>query len=136
MADPIVLNTDGPHSPDYTKQVGNALAEAFHVLNYATLPHEGAPGLEYPSDVYSLLGALYTGTERLPQLMAQLTGFLDGQGDSGTLADDRGRAPGTQIAQASYHLGEAHTCAQEMTTALKRAQSAISGLYVEGGDDE
>ena len=31
------LRTDGPHSPEYTREVGNVLAEAVRVLNYASL---------------------------------------------------------------------------------------------------
>lgn len=124
----IDLNTDGPHSPDYTREVGNALAEAVRVLNYATRGE--ADGLEYPGDVYTLLGALYTATGRMPQLLTQLVEFLAAQGGSGTLADDHGRNVPSQIAEASYHLGHAHGAATALTKALQQAQQSISGLYV------
>lgn len=126
----ISLNTDGPHSPEYTRELGEAVAEAVRCLNYAT--RTGSTGLEYPGDVYSLLGALYTGTERLPQLIGQLVAFLAAQGGSGTLADDHGRDVPTQIAEASYHLGHAHGMATALTKALQQAQQSISGLYVKG----
>ena len=125
----IDLNPDGPHSPERTKEVADLLAEGVRFLNYST---NGGPGLEYPGDVYSLLGALYTGTERLPQLLMQLTSFLAAQAASGTLADDHGRDVATLTAEASYNLGTAHQLAADLTKALQNAQQAITGLYVRG----
>lgn len=125
----ISLNTDGPHSPEYTQRVADALAESVRVLNYAT---RAGVGLECPGDVYSLLGSLYTATERLPQLVTQLVAFLAEQGGTGTLADDHGRDALTQIAEASYHLGHAHGASAALTKALQQAQQSISGLYVKG----
>ena len=129
----ISLNTDGPHGPDYTRDLGNALAETVRCLNYATLGD--APGLEDPADAYSLLGALYTATERLPQLVTQLVAFLAQQGGTGSVADDHGRDAETQVAEASYHLGHAHGASTALTKALQQAQQSISGLYVREGDD-
>lgn len=123
----INLNPDGPHSPERTEEAGNLLAECVRYLNYAS---NGGPGLAYPGDVYSLLGALYTGTERLPQLFGQLTAFLAAQKDSGTLADDLGRDVGKQVAMAAYRLGAAHGLAADLANALQQAQEAISGLHV------
>src|SRR5258707_15858738 len=106
MPEPVELRTDGPHSAEYTMQVAYALAEAARVLNYATMP--GAGGLDYPGDAYSLLGALYTATERLPQLFGQLTAFLAGQRDAGKLADDHARNVAAQVARAAFRLAKAH----------------------------
>ena len=134
MTEAVPLRTDGPHSPEYTKQVADTLAECVRVLNYASLGD--APGLEYPGDVYSLLGALYTATQRLPQLLVQLAGFLDAQARTGRLADDQGREVSEQIGSAAYWLGAAHQCAGDLTAALQSAQNAIAGLFVkedEGG---
>jgi hypothetical protein len=122
------LNPDGPHSPERTAEVANLIAEGIRFLNYAT--RGVAPGLGDPSDAYTLLSALYTATQRMPQLVTQLTGFLAAQGASGTLADDHGLGVATQIAEASYHLGGAHGAAGQLTAALQRAQRSIAGLYV------
>jgi len=134
MPEPVKLRTDGPHSAEYTMQVANTLAEAARVLNYATMPGRG--GLDYPGDVHSLLGALYTATERLPQLFGQLAAFLAGQRDAGNLADDDGRDVIAQVALASFRLGKAHGAAVTLTEELQAAQNAVSGLYVkEDGTD-
>jgi len=128
VSKPVELRTDGPHSAEYTMQVAYALAEAARVLNYATMP--GASGLDYPGDAYSLLGALYTAAERLPQLFAQLTAFLESQRDAGNLADDQGRDVIAQLALAAFRLAKAHQAAATLTDELRAAQNAISGLYV------
>jgi len=134
MPEPVDLRTDGPHGTEYTMQVADALAEAARVLNHATMP--GAGGLDYPGDVYSLLGALYTATQRLPQLFGQLAAFLASQRDAGNLADDHGRDVIAQVALASFRLGKAHGAAVTLTEELQAAQNAVSGLYVkEDGTD-
>lgn len=133
MPDPIELRTDGPHNPDYTREVGNALAEAVRVLNYATLGD--APGLEYPGDAYTLLGALYTATERLPQLLDQTGRFLRARAATGTLGDDRGGVPAALTASAAASLSAAASYASDLTRVLHDAQNAIAGLYVKGDDD-
>jgi hypothetical protein len=131
MPDPINLHVDGPHSPERTREVADLLAESVRFLNYAS---NGGPGLEDPADAYSLLGALYMGTERLPQLFMQLGNFLAAHGRSGRLASTDGGPVSPLVATAAYHLSEAHQLAAALTTALQEAQNAISGLYVREGD--
>jgi hypothetical protein len=126
----INLHVDGPHSPESIREAADLAAEAIRYLCHATMP--GSGGLINPADTYSLLGALYTGTERLPQLLMQLTSFLAAQAASGTLADDHGRDVATLTAEASYNLGTAHQLAADLTKALQNAQQAITGLYVRG----
>ena len=81
MPDPISLNPDGPHSPEHTAEVAAMFDACSRFLTYATM----SGGLEYPSEVYRLLGEMYSATGRLPQLCGQLTAFLAAQKDSGTL---------------------------------------------------
>src|ERR1700733_5899148 len=76
----IDLNVDGPHSPERTKEVADLLAECVRYLNYATM---SGNGLTDPADVYYILGALYTGTERLPQLFGNLARLLAAQAATG-----------------------------------------------------
>jgi hypothetical protein len=127
----INLHVDGPHSPERTKEIADLLAECVRFLNYASM---SGNGLTDPADVYHVLGALYTGTQRFPQLSRQLTALLAVQKDSGSLADNEGRDVGSQVAMAGYHLGEAHAHAGDLTTALQNAQQAISGLYAKDHD--
>jgi hypothetical protein len=103
-------------------------AEAVRFLNYAS--RGDAPGLKYPGDVYSLLGALYTGTRRLPQLCKQLCAFLAGQLDTGRIRDSSGRDPAVMTGSAALALGLASSVADELTYALNSAQQALAGLYV------
>ena len=136
MTDLIELRTDGPHSPEYTRQVAEALAEAVRVLNFATAPPAFAgdlpAGLGSPADVYDLLGSLEMAVERMPQLTGQLTAFLSAQKNTGALADDHGRGAAEQVALAAFNLGEAHHAAEVLAAALRGARDAISGLYVKG----
>lgn len=127
------LRTDGPHSPEYTLQLGEALAEAVRCLNYAS--RDGAPGLEYPGDAYSLLGWLYTATERLPQLLDQLAYFLHEQYATGRVADDRGRNASTLTAIAGGALITGTSHARSLTGNLRKAQEQIAGLYVKEDHD-
>lgn len=128
----IDLRTDGPHGPDYTREVGNALAEATRVLNYATLGD--APGLEYAGDAYSLLGALYTTLDRFPQLLDQVSGFVRDQAAAGILGDDKGRDPVIQAGMASGALQDAAGLIAAVAGQLRTAQNDISGLYVKAAE--
>ena len=130
----ITLRTDPPYSPEYTREVGRALAEAVRVLNHATHPaNEG--GLEYPGDAYDLLGHLYTATQRLDQLLDQLDAFLAAQYNSGRLAAQDGGSVAALIGGAGAELRYATASAGDLTARLQRAQSAISGLYVKDDAD-
>ena len=69
--------------------VAHDAAEAIRTLNHLTM---GTDGLEYPSDVYSTLGALSTMAARLPQTFQQLAGFLERQLQDGVITMDAGFA--------------------------------------------
>lgn len=127
------LRTDGPHSPEYTREVGNVLAEAVRVLNYASLGD--APGFEYPGDVYELLAALGTATQRMPQLFDQMTEFLRRQAATGRLGDASGEDWNERTALGMARLTDARVRVEQVTRALQSAQSAISGLYVKEDPD-
>ena len=126
----INLHVDGPHSPERTKEIADLLAECVRFLNYASM--SGGGGLSDPADVYYVLGALYTGTQRLPQLFGQLATILDRQVAAGTLADNTGGDPAVLSAEAGYALATAAGAGDGLTTDLHDAQQAISGLYVKG----
>jgi len=129
----IDLNPDGPHGPAHTTEAANLLAGCVRYLNYASMA--GSGGLEYPGDVYGLLGALYTATQRLPQLCDQLAAFLAAQVAAGCLADSQGRDPAIQAGMAADLLREAATRIPALTAHLQRAQNDIAGLYVKDGTD-
>jgi hypothetical protein len=122
------LRPDGPHSPAYTREVGNLLAEAVRVLNYATLGD--APGLEYPGDAYALLGALCTTTQRMPQLFEQMIAFLRAQASTGRLGESSGEDWNERTVLGMARLTDARVRVEQVTRALQSAQNAIAGLYV------
>ena len=125
---------DGPYSPDQNREVAYGLAEAVRYLNHATHPGNDG-GLEYPGDVYDLLGHLYTATGRLPQLFGQLAAFLKAQAESGRIADTAGRAPEIQAGMAADVLEDAAGRLAGVTAQLQRAQGDISGLYAKDDGD-
>jgi hypothetical protein len=128
----INLHVDGPHSPERTKEIADLLAECVRFLNYATM---SGNGLTDPADVYYILGALYTGTQRASQLFGQVATILDRQAADGVLADNAGGVPAELVADAALHLGDAQQNVDALTNALQNAQQAISGLYAMGGPD-
>lgn len=121
--DELVLNPDGPHSPENTVNVADLMAQAARVLVYAT---EKKSGLQYPSHVYALLGELYTGTGRLRELVGNLDRFLTREHDAGYIGISGGGDPAKAVAAAQLALEDAARHAAALTTALQAAQEAIS----------
>jgi hypothetical protein len=127
------FNPDGPHSPDLTREAGNELGELVRFLNYATMGR--APGLDYPADVYTLLGNWAHAAGMMPQLAGQAAVFLSSQTDRPGLYDARGDHPGTQIVVAREALERAGQAAWALCRALQDAQNAIAGVGVRDDDD-
>jgi hypothetical protein len=109
-------------------QAADQAAEAIRALNYATLPHEGAPGLEYPGDAYMVIASLKTAVERMPQLFAQLTGWLTEQEAAGKVGHDSGGEAREYVAQVGYWLGAATGEATQLAAALGKAHNTSAGL--------
>lgn len=130
----IPVSMDGPYSPEQTQQAARAVAEGIRYLNHCSHPGNDG-GLEYPGDVYDLLGHLYTATGRLPQLLEQVAAFLQGQAEGGRTGDSNGRDPVNQSLIAGMHLEDAASSAGSLTERLQAAQNAISGLYAKDGSD-
>jgi hypothetical protein len=127
MSSMIELDPDGPHSPELTAQAADVLAECVRFLNHATGRHAGH-GLTWPADAYRVLGSLYTGTGRMPQLFTQLGTWLTRQAAAGILADDQGRDVTVLAAAAGEALASAAAAADTLTARLQSAQQAIAGL--------
>jgi hypothetical protein len=133
MSEPISLSTLGPHSPEYTVQVANAMAECVRVLNHATRLGEA---IGYPSTVYDVLGALYTATARFPQLLDQLSGWLEHMTEAGSLGEDQHGDVIGVVAAAEEALARTSGLFGSITSALQAAQQAISGLHLASQDEE
>ena len=130
---PDIVRLDQSESPDRTRDLGNLLAECVRALNYSTLGD--APGLEYAGDVYSLLGAVGTALERLPQLLRQSSAFVKAQAAAGTLGDDKGRDPVIQAGMSADLLEDAAFRIGGAARQVGMAQNDISGLYMKGNGD-
>ncbi len=134
MSETITLSTLGPHSPEYTREVAWGLAECVRVLNYATGSAEDA-GIAYPATAYEVLGALYTATGRLPQLLSQLSGWLERAAEAGRLAEERHGDVVAAVATAQEALECAAGHVGAVTSALQAAQNAIAGLSMPDDDE-
>ena len=105
-------------------------ADAIRALNYATLPHEGAPGLEFPSDVYDVIGSLKTALQRMPQALQQCSLWLGEQNAAGKVGRAGGGDPGPDVGNTRYVLDTAATMADELAAMLNKGHSA--GAYLTG----
>ncbi len=132
-----VLNTDGPHSGDYSRQVAALAAEAIRVLNHGTL-NDRAGGLKYPADVDSVAASLARMASMLPQLLGQLSRWLEGQQEAGRLEVRHGAYmgdPAAAAASVAYWLNEAQGMAGGLHHALDKAHQVTAAIGApEDGD--
>ena len=121
----ITLNIDGPHSGDYSREVAEAVAEGIRVLNHASTGP--ASGLDYASDVDSILCNLQSAAYRLPQLLHQL-----GLASVAVRGGSAVRRPGPRRrASASRHArspSDGIIYAGRLSTALREAGEATSHM--------
>lgn len=131
----IDLNPNAPHSTKRTLAVADAAAEAIRTLNYATM--HGRMGLEYPGDVYELLGTLAQIGERLPQLCDQLRTWLMGELNAGRLGEPKsgpnGGSATLAVLRARDQLALAAGNATELRAQLRQAQASISAVQATDG---
>jgi hypothetical protein len=125
------LNTDGPHSDDYTRHVASAFAESVRVLNYATRTSDGVP---HPATLNSVLGELRTGIQRMNQLLRQLDHHLV-RFDCDEIADSVTGNPSLTLGTARVDLNDALTDATNLADYLDKAFNDTSGLYLRQDDE-
>ena len=129
----IDLNPDGPHSPERTAEVAAIFDACSRFLVYATMGT--APGLDYPSEAYRLLGELYSATGRMQQLFGHLRVFLRAQAGAGKLGDRSGRDIDLSVSAACGALVEAGNHSAALTSLLQEAQNEIAGLHGKSGTE-
>ena len=98
-------------------------AEAIRGLNWLTR-HE--TGLGQPSVAYDITGALMLAASRLPQLITQITGYLDRALAAGRLGHDLGEDPATAVEATAIFLGDARTSAAALASDLDAAQQQLA----------
>ena len=108
---------------DDTITLARTAAEAIRGLNHATL-HED--GLGQPSVAYDVTGALSLAASRLPQLLTQITRYLDRALAAGRLGHDLGEDPARNISAAGTFLHDARASAAALAGDLDQAQQQLA----------
>lgn len=72
-----------------SEQTRELAAEAIWSLNHLTMPGRD---LQYPADVYKIVGSLRTTAQHLPQLFGQLAKFLIAEANAGRIGHDSGES--------------------------------------------
>ncbi len=127
----ITINVDGPHSGAYSRELAVAAGQAIRALNHATIGI--APGLEHPSDVYTMLGALSGAAHGLSQLARQVAAWLEWADGQGRLGMDAGAGDLAEaISKATTALAAARGGAQQLGERFGQAQDAISYVHTVG----
>lgn len=118
-------------------ELADVAAEAIRSLNHATFPGAASTpgGLAWPSDVYDVLASLSVLAARLPQLLAQLDGFVTRAVDAGRIVVDGGQFAGdpqAAAATASHWLEHAASLAAQLGHTVDQAQQAVAFLADDG----
>jgi hypothetical protein len=110
---------------DNTITLARTAAEAVRGLNWATR-HQA--GLDQPAVAYDIVGALSLAASRLPQLLTQITGYLDRALAAGDLGHDLGEDPAWNISAAGVFLDDAKASAAALAGDLSQAQQQLAAV--------
>jgi len=108
---------------DDTLRLARTAAEAIRGLNWLT---RCDAGLDQPSVAYDITGALMLAASRLPQLINQITSYLDRALAAGRLGHDHGEDPATAVEATAIFLGDARTSAAALASDLDAAQQQLA----------
>ena len=108
---------------DDTLRLARTAAEAVRGLNWLTR-HES--GLGQPSIAYDTIGALALAASRLPQLLTQITCWLDQALAAGRLGHDLGEDPAAATGAAAVFLADAGLSAAALAADLDAAQQQLA----------
>jgi hypothetical protein len=115
--------TPGQLTSDDTITLARTAAEAIRGLNWTT-NHD--TGLDQPSVAYDVTGALSLAASRLPQLLTQITRYLDRALAAGRLGHDLGEDPAPDISAAGVFLDDARASAAALAGDLNAAQQQLA----------
>lgn len=129
----IDLSTDAVPSPGRTLHLAETLASIVRCLNHDTRHREA---LRYPSDADRVIRELAAAASRLPQLLGQVSRWLDGEYEEGRVGLDGSGDVSVAVLQATARLESASQYASLLGAALDRAASLTSGMTAaEDGSD-
>jgi hypothetical protein len=98
-------------------------AESIRALNHLT-----PEGLEYPGDLYDVIASLKLAAQRLPQLLGQLSAWLEHEHAASRIAHDTGQTPEPYVQGVTGSLAQAGADSSALADALNAAHNACSGL--------
>ena len=110
-----------------TVEVAVTAAEAVRELTHRTL---GPPALTGPAELDRLVAELAVMTDRLPQLLHQLSGWLGTQQHAGRFRCDNHTDPRQLVDQAAANLTDAGHAARQLSQALDDAHQHTAHLSV------
>jgi len=119
-----MINYDELTSAD-TVALARTAAEAIRGLNWTT---RCGAGLDQPAVAYDIIGALSLAASRLPQLITQITGYLDRSLAAGRLGHDCGEDPSHDVHGAGIFLHDAGTSAGALAGDLSHAQQLLAAV--------
>src|ERR1017187_5919104 len=126
----ITIDPGGPHSPEYSVELANAIAEAVRTLNHATIDRRNG-ALVYPADADAVISALATAMQRLPQLLDQIREWLTEEYRAGRMQVTYGPHagdPGAATLEARIGLSEASAIEGQLHAALKGVGAVTSKI--------
>lgn len=118
----------GDYPEHAARDAADRVAETVRLLNYLSLPHDGAPGLTYPGDMYDIVASLKVAVQRMPQLFQQLSLWLGEQYALGNVGHDSRQDPAPYVAKVREFLDTGIGPAEELERALNVAHNYSSGL--------
>jgi hypothetical protein len=107
---------------DDTVTLARTAAEAIRGLNWTT---NSTAGLDQPSTAYDI-GALSLAASRLPQLITQITRYLDHAASAGRLGHDCGQDPATAVEATVIFLDAARLSATALSGDLDAAWQQLA----------
>jgi hypothetical protein len=110
---------------DDTVRLARITAEAIRALNRLT---GCEAGLGQPSAAYDIIDALALAASRLPQALAQITGWLDQALEARRLGHDLGEDPAPAIDAAGIFIGDAGLSAAALADDLSQAQQQLAPI--------
>jgi hypothetical protein len=113
-----------PDVPTRAAEAAQAAEEAMRAAVHCTDASTDWPGLSEAADVYAVLGALGYSLELLPQLLAQLTSWLEAHAED--LVVDGGGTPHDRLATVGEELTAALSALSEGRNQLAAAQAALA----------
>jgi hypothetical protein len=114
------------------RDAADRVAEAVRLLNYLSLPGDGAPGLTWPADAYDVIGGLRRAAGMIPQMNSQLAGWLMAEQEAGRVAHESGGDALEAVQLTCDWLGMATEGAVDMETFYRHAHNASSVLKAAG----